>query len=50
VLEIYLVLQPLLLLLLLLFFLQSLAENNVQDSTILIEPENFNSMLLLLTV
>jgi hypothetical protein len=48
VLEIYLVLQPLLLLLL--FFLQSLAENNVQDSTILIEPENFNGMLLLLTV
>jgi hypothetical protein len=48
VLEIYLVLQPLLLLLL--FFLKSLAENNVQDSTILIEPENFNGMLLLLTV
>jgi hypothetical protein len=47
VLEIYLVLQPLLLLL---FFLQSLAENNVQDSTILIEPENFNGMLLLLKV
>jgi hypothetical protein len=47
VLEIYLVLQPLLLLL---FFLQSLAENNVQDSTILIETENFNGMLLLLTV
>jgi hypothetical protein len=29
---------------------QPFDENNVQDSTILIEPENFNSMLLLLTV
>jgi hypothetical protein len=29
---------------------QPLAENNVQESTILIEPENFNGMLLLLTV
>jgi hypothetical protein len=29
---------------------QPLAENNIQDSTILIEPENFHGMLLLLTV
>jgi hypothetical protein len=29
---------------------QPFDENNVQDSKILIEPENFNSMLLLLTV
>jgi hypothetical protein len=29
---------------------QPFAENNVRDSTILIEPENFNGMLLLLTV